>query len=298
MDTSLPRLRGIVVSARTFRWIASASALMLLVIVASGATVRLTSSGLGCPHWPGCQGATQLPEKGYHSYIEFSNRIVAAVTILATLLTWLASLAVPNARRWLRRLALVTFLGTLAQAPLGAIVVYYHLNPWLVLSHFLVSLSILACGVVVAVAAWDVRLGPLPRRVPQLGLLVGAAAAVLVGTGTLATAAGRYPGSFGGKPVQRVGSFYHAIWLHVRATAVFGILFLFLLVWLARLGSRHVYAALVVLGVLLAQMAVGEIQYRITMPWWLVLIHVTLAATLWATVTAFVTLLWRPSTIP
>ena len=58
---------------------------MLLVIVASGATVRLTSSGLGCPHWPGCQGAVQLPEKGYHSYIEFSNRIVAALTILATL---------------------------------------------------------------------------------------------------------------------------------------------------------------------------------------------------------------------
>jgi heme a synthase len=298
METSLPRLRGIVVSARTFRWIASASALMLLLIVASGATVRLTSSGLGCPHWPGCQGATQLPEKGYHSYIEFSNRIVAAVTILATLVTWLASLAVPHARRWLRRLALVTFVGTLAQAPLGAIVVYYHLNPWLVLSHFLVSLSILACGVVLAVAAWDVRLGPLPRRVPQMGLLVGAAAAVLIGTGTLATAAGRYPGSFGGKPVERVGSFYHAIWLHVRATAVFGILFLFLLVWLARLGSQHVYAALVVLGVLLVQMAVGEIQYRITMPWWLVLIHVTLAATLWASVTAFVTLLWRPSTIP
>ena len=85
METSLPRLRGIVVSAEAFRRLALANALMLLVIVASGATVRLTASGLGCPHWPGCEGATQLPEKGYHSFIEFGNRIFAFVTVLLTL---------------------------------------------------------------------------------------------------------------------------------------------------------------------------------------------------------------------
>jgi heme a synthase len=298
MESSLPRVRGIAVSARTFRWIAFTGALMLLVIVSSGATVRLTSSGLGCPHWPGCQGAVQLPGKGYHSYIEFSNRIVAAVTILATLLTWLGSLALATVPRWTRRLALATFLGTLAQAPLGAIIVYYDLNPWLVLSHFLVSLTILSFGVIVALEAWGVRLEPLPLTVRQLGLLVGASCAVLVGTGTLATAAGRYPGSFGNKPVQRVGSFYHSIWLHVRATAVFGILFALLLVWLARRRSSHLWGALIVLAVLAAQMTVGEIQYRITMPWWLVLIHVTLAATLWAAISAFVAVLWRPSRIP
>ena len=298
METSLPLLRGIAVSARRFRWLAFASALMLLVIVASGATVRLTSSGLGCPHWPGCQGAVQLPEKGYHSYIEFSNRVVAALTILATLLTWLASLALATVPRRARRLALATFLGTLGQAPLGAIVVYFNLNPWLVLTHFLVSLTILGLGVIVALEAWDVRLEPLPLRVRGLGLLVGVSSAALVGTGTLVTAAGRYPGSFGSKPVQRVGSFYDAIWLHVRATAVFGILFALLLVWLARRRSRHLWGGLLVLAVLAAQMTVGEIQYRITMPWWLVLIHVTLAATLWAATAAFVAVLWRPSRIP
>ena len=298
METSLPRVRWIAVSARTFRWFAFGSALMLLVIVSSGATVRLTSSGLGCPHWPGCQGAVQLPEKGYHSYIEFSNRIVAAVTILATLATWLGSLSVASLPLWTRRLALATFLGTLAQAPLGAIIVYYHLNPWLVLSHFLVSLTILALGVIVALEAWDVRLDPLPLRVRQLGLLVGASCAALICTGTLATAAGRFPGSFGGKPVERVGSFYNAIWLHVRATAVFGILFALLLVWLVRRRSRHLWGALAVLGVLAVQMTVGEVQYRVDMVWWLVLIHVTLAATLWAAVTAFVAVLWRPSRIP
>jgi cytochrome c oxidase assembly protein subunit 15 len=298
MDTSLPRLRAIAVPARVFRWIALTSAVMLLLIVASGATVRLTSSGLGCPEWPGCQGALQLPAKGHHHLIEFSNRIISAVTIIATLLTWLASLRVATMPLWARRTALATFLGTIAQAPLGAIIVYYDLNPWLVLSHFLLSLTILALGVIVALEAWNAHGDTFPRSLRWLGLGVGASCAALVATGTLATAAGRFPGSFGSKPIERVGNFYDAIYVHVRATAIFGILFAALLVWLAARRSRHLWTGLAVLAVLAIQMTVGELQYRVDMVWWLVLIHVSLAATLWAVTVAFVTMLWRPSRIP
>jgi heme a synthase len=295
METSLPRLRGIVVSAEAFRRLALASALLLLVIVASGATVRLTASGLGCPHWPGCEAPTQLPEKGYHSFIEFGNRLVAAVTIFATLATFLASFATPTLPRWARWVAAGTFVGTLGQAPLGAITVYYHLNPWLVLSHFLVSMAILTLGVIVALEAWRVRGEALPLRLRQLALLVGAAGAALIVSGTFATAAGRFPGSFGSVPVQRLGTFYPAMWLHVRAVAVFGVSFLVLLVWLTRVKSRFAVPAVLVLCVLGAQMAVGEIQYRVDMVWWLVLIHVTLAATLWTALVALVVSLWRPA---
>jgi heme a synthase len=294
METSLPRLRGIVVSAQAFRRLALANALMLLVIVASGATVRLTASGLGCPHWPGCEGATELPEKGYHSFIEFGNRIVAAVTIFLTLATLIAAFSTPTLARWARWVAAATFVGTLGQAPLGAITVYYHLNPWLVLSHFLVSLTILTLGVIVALEAWSVRGEALPLRLRQLALVVGVAGGALVVSGTLATAAGRFPGSFGSVPVERLGTFYPAMWLHVRAVAVFGISFLVLLIWLTREKSRFALLAVAVLGVLLVQMAVGETQYRVDMVWWLVLIHVTLAATLWAVLTALVASLWRP----
>jgi cytochrome c oxidase assembly protein subunit 15 len=295
METSLPRVRGIVVSAQAFRRLALANALMLLVIVASGATVRLTASGLGCPHWPGCDGATQLPEKGYHSFIEFGNRIVAAVTIFLTLATLIGAFWTPTIPRWARWVAVATFVGTLGQAPLGAITVYYHLNPWLVLSHFLVSLTILTLGVIVALEAWSVRGEALPLRLRQLAILVGVAGGALIVSGTLATAAGRFPGSFGSTPVQRLGKFYPAMWLHVRAVAVFGISFLVLLVWLTRQKSRFALLAVGVLVVLIAQMAVGEIQYRVDMVWWLVLIHVSLGATLWAVLTALVASLWRPS---
>jgi heme A synthase len=95
--------------------------------------------------------------------------------------------------------------------------------------------------------------------------------------------------------VERIGNFEHAVWLHVRATAVFGICFAYLLVWLVRRRSPHARAGVAVLAVLAAQMVVGEVQYRTRLPWWLVLGHVTLAASVWAATVAFVYALWRPA---
>ena len=114
---------------------------------------------------------------------------------------------------------------------------------------------------------------------------------MLVVSGTLATASGPHAGSI---LVRRLWSFQPAVYWHVRATAVFGITFALLLVWLVRTRSRHVRGALIVLGVLAFQMIIGEIQYRTKLPWWLVLIHVTNAAVVWAAMTAFVYSLWRP----
>ncbi len=290
MDASaqpLARLRGFALSAEAFRRLAVANAVMLILIVATGATVRLTGSGLGCEHWPGC-APHHFEPKSYHSYIEFGNRVFAFLTILVTLVTWLA------ARRGLRLLAFVIFFGTLLQAPLGALTVHFHLNPWLVLSHFLLSLFVLTLGVILALEAFGRTASDLPRWVCQFGILVGASACVLVVSGTLATAAGPHPGS---TVVRRLGSFQPAVYWHVRATAVFGLSFALLLVWLARNHSRHVRWALVLLGVLVLQMIVGEVQYRTHLPWWLVIGHVTLAATVWAVAVAFIYSLWRPRRI-
>jgi cytochrome c oxidase assembly protein subunit 15 len=296
METSLPRLRGIAVSARTFRRFAVADVTMLLVVVATGATVRLTASGLGCQHWPGCQPGDPLPARGFHSYIEFSNRVVAGITVLVTLATFLAALLARGLKPWARRLAFAIFFGTFLQAPLGAITVYYHLNPWLVLSHFLLSLAVLALAVVLLLEAYSVPGEGLPSAVRRLGLVVGAAAAVLVVSGTLATAGGPHPGS--SKDVKRLDTFGTAVYWHVRATAVFGVSLALLLLWLARRRSRHLRFGLFVVGVLAVQMTVGEVQYRTQLPWWLVLGHVTLAASLWAATAALVVSLWRPSRIP
>lgn len=297
METSLPRVRRLAVSAQTFRRIALANALMLILIVASGATVRLTGSGLGCEHWPGCTAGAFFPKNGFNADVEFSNRIMSGAVVFVSLATWLGSLLVPTSRRWVRWVAGGTFFGTLLQAPLGAITVHYHLNPWLVLTHFLTSIAVLTLGVLVVLEVYSIRGEVLPRRLKQLGLLAGAACVALVVTGTLATAAGPHSGSV---DVPRVGSFQPAVWLHVRATAVFGISFAGLLVWLAVRRSRHLRFALVVLGLLATQMVVGEVQYRVAfdgvrLPWWLVLVHVSLSAMVVAATAAFVATLWRPS---
>jgi cytochrome c oxidase assembly protein subunit 15 len=168
----------------------------------------------------------------------------------------------------------------------------------MVMTHFLLALLVLGGAAVVAVEALGNAAGriesPVPRWLRLVGLVLVAACGVLVVTGALSTASGPHPGD--SAEIERFWNLLDAVWLHVRATAAFGISFLLLLVWLARNRLRAgllAPAAVVLLALLLAQMAVGELQYRNQLPWWLVLIHVGLAAAVWAWTVALVTALWR-----
>jgi cytochrome c oxidase assembly protein subunit 15 len=299
---ALPRPRAFAISPAGFRRIAFAATLALLVIVGSGATVRLTGSGLGCQHWPGCQPGDPFPNKGYHSYVEFSNRVVAFFTVVTTLVLAVAAWRTTGLRRWVKFLATAVFVGTLAQAPLGAVTVYYHLNPWLVISHLLLSLAVLGLGVLVLLEASRLVRGgadPLPALARVGGVVLLAASGVLVFSGTLATAAGKYPGSSGDTRVHRLGSFQPSVAMHVRAVAAFGIVFIVLAAWAWRNRARFPWLLRGcggLLAILVTQMAIGEIQYRTYghVPWWLVLVHVTVAAALFAMTVGLVARLWRP----
>jgi heme A synthase len=91
------------------------------------------------------------------------------------------------------------------------------------------------------------------------------------------------------------------VYIHVRATAVFGVSFLVVLAALARNRRRARVPFLLALGVLaalLVQMAVGEVQWRSSLPWGVVLVHVALAAAVWVGTVALATLLWRPVAAP
>jgi heme a synthase len=268
----------------------------LLLIVATGATVRLTGSGLGCEHWPGCAPGAFIPKQGYHSDVEFSNRVVAALTVLTTLGFAIFASCQRLVETRAKLLTWVVFVGTLLQAPLGAITVHYHLNPYLVIAHLLLSLAVLGTGVVVAV---DGERAPLPVRARQAGLLLLAAVTFLVVTGTLATAAGKFPGSSGDSRVHRLGSFQPAVALHVKAVVAFGVCFLLLAGWAWRTRARYpwlVRGCVGLLAVLALQMALGETQYRLygRIPWWVVLLHVTVAAGLFGWTVGLVARLWRP----
>ena len=279
-------------SEARFRHLAWWTVGWLILIIATGATVRVTGSGLGCHHWPGCAAGEFLPAQGYHSDVEFGNRVVASLTVFATLVF---AVGATLARRRVA-LAWLVFAGTLAQAPLGAITIHYGLNPYLVITHLLLSLVVLGLGVAVA-AAGDAP--PLPDRARLAGALLLAATAFLVVTGTLATASGRFPGSSGDKHVRRIGAFDPAVALHVKAVATFGACFLLLAAWAWLHRARYpwlVRGCAGLLVILAAQMAIGETQYRLygSIPWAVVLLHVAVAASLFAWAVGLVTRVWRP----
>ena len=296
-SVSVPRRFSVELDVDQFRWVARTAVACLVGIVATGATVRLTGSGLGCPHWPTCNASHALP-KGYHSDIEFSNRVVSALTIFATLTLAVAAWRTRGLSRPGRWLATGVFAGTLAQAPLGAITVYYDLNPYLVISHLLLSLTVLGLGVLTLLSAYE-RAPRLPSIARLGGAVLLGAVAVLVVTGTLSTASGRFPGSSGTQVVERIWMFHSAVWLHVRAVAAFGIVFLVLAAWAWMRRARWPWllrGCAVLLVILLVQMGIGEYQYRNygTVPWWLVVAHVVAAAVLFAWTVGLVARIWRP----
>ena len=300
-SAALPRRLARTISPVAFRRVALAAVGVLILIVASGATVRLTGSGLGCPEWPTCTTQHALPQT-YHSYIEFSNRIVSAVTVLTTLALAVAAWLTRGLSRRGKWLATAVCVGVIAQAPFGAIVVYYDLNPYLVISHLLLTLLVLGLAVLVLLEAARLVRGAapaLPGVARAGGVALVAAVSVLVVSGTVATAAGRFPGNNGTDVVPRLGSFYPAVYWHVRAVAAFGIVFLVLAGWAwtrRRLHPWLLRSCAGLLAILAVQMTIGEIQYRTygDVPWWLVLLHVATAATLVGWTVGLVARLWRP----
>jgi len=298
METTAVRTRRWELTPTRYAQLSLASAVSLYLIVLTGAAVRLTGSGLACESWPGCQEGAFFPAVGEHSSIEFGNRVMALFPIGLSLAAWFFAYRTTGLSRWVRWVAAFTFLGTIAQAPLGLLTIRLDLHPLMVATHFLLALVVLATATVVAVEARGNAYGrlesPAPRWLRLVGLMLAAACGVLVFTGTLSTAAGPHPGD--SAEIERFWNLLDAVYIHVRATAAFGICFLLLLVWLHRNRDRAgvlAPGAGVLLALLLTQMAVGELQWRNQLPWWLVLIHVSLAGLVWAWTVALVTALWR-----
>jgi heme a synthase len=288
------------VTARTFLRIALASCAALFLVITSGAFVRLTGSGLGCENWPSC-GDKPYPEQGFHAFVEFGNRMVALVGIVLTLVTWLASRRVPGLSRWGRWAAAGAFLVAVAQIPMGGLTIALDLHPLAVMTHFLLGLSAFGLALVAMFEAWSLREGlagpPGPRWLRLLVTLGGLPVCVaLLVTGAVATASGPHPGS--SDEVERLGlGIVDTVYVHVRVAAVFGIGVLVVGWFLLKARAEYpglvkLWAGLVV--VLVAQAIVGEVQYRNALPWGLVLVHVALAASIWAFSLALAYTFWRP----
>jgi len=196
------------VSPTTFRRLAIASLVAVCLIVLTGAAVRLTGSGLGCPDWPTCYQRQITPQLSFHPLVEFSNRLVTVALTVLIAATFLAALRRRPFRTDLTWLTVGLIGGVFAQAAIGAIVVYTKLNPYVVVLHFLASMALVAVAVVLVHRSdREYTRGPGTRLVPRAVLFGGRAVLALLGlvlvAGTFTTGAGPHAGNSDGQLAAR-----------------------------------------------------------------------------------------------
>jgi heme a synthase len=310
------RTNGYTVTPEQYVRFAYAGLIALTVIVLTGAAVRLTGSGLGCPTWPKCYGNVYPPLKT-HALIEFSNRMVTVPVSIAAGLAWLAAVRRRPYRRDLVWIGALLPLGVVAQAVLGGFTVKGALDYGWVMGHFALSMLILVAAVILcwratrepevkaAERSATASAGETDRTIVRSLRGLVALGALTIFAGTAATAAGPHAGGSPGQKINRLdfdgrGTMDFVIHRHAEIAFVFSVAAV-VIWWLARRreASDSVQRPLTVLCVTLAlQGAVGLDQYYTHLPAELVWVHVGLAcgawlSLLWAACAAG-SLVWRP----
>lgn len=283
----------------SMRRLALAGVIADTVIMSTGAAVRLSASGLGCPDWPQCSTADVVASKNagqtlLNTWIEFGNRLLNFPLVIIAALIFIAAWRFrPDGRR--RRdlvwLGAAQPLGVVAQAVIGGIVVLTKLSPATVSVHFLVSAAVVAAAVALhmrcaAIADTSLVPGTTPVRrdlrvisaaLVAVTCLMLAAGTVVTGTGPLAGDAGvpRYP-----LPLEGVTQFHADIgWLLAGLSIA-----LVLVLRLSAAPRRAVRAGWIVLAALGSQGVIGYIQYFTHLPAGLVWVHVTGSVLVWIAV--------------
>ncbi|WP_370531752.1 COX15/CtaA family protein [Streptomyces venezuelae] len=277
-------------SPRTLRRAALSAVVMSVLIIVTGGAVRLTGSGLGCDTWPKCTDDSLIvtPEQGYRGVIEFGNRMLTYVLSAAVGWAIIAARSTKPWRRGLTRLGWAQFWIVMSNAVIGGITVWMGLNPWTVAGHFLAANSLLT----VAVITWhrtgegDTAPRPrVPRPVRKLSWAITITAGLLIVLGTTVTGAGKHAGDSSDVP-RMPWDWTNAA--HVHAIAAWVVCALALAMWLvlrvvdAPLDTRARARDLLV--VLLAQGAIGYVQYFTGVPELLVALHMLGSSLMWIAV--------------
>jgi cytochrome c oxidase assembly protein subunit 15 len=285
--------RRLAVTPVQYRRVTYIALVALSLIVLTGAAVRLSDSGLGCPTWPKCYGKI-YPPLTTHALIEFGNRAISGfVGIICVVVVVLAYTRRPF-RRDLVWLAWSLPLGVLAQAVLGGFTVREHLAPGFVMSHFLLSMVILIFAVALAWRATFER-GSRPRSSDRLGVwsvrALSVLGAITLFAGTASTAAGPHSGGLTGQVIKRLDfkgadTLKWVVQQHATIAALLGVAVIAVwLLWRRRGAPPTIMEPLTALGVLIAaQGLVGSVQYELQLPTEMVWVHVGLATATWLTI--------------
>jgi heme A synthase len=282
-------------TATSMRRIALAGVIADTAIMSTGAAVRLSSSGLGCPDWPRCSAADVVASKNagqtlLNTWIEFGNRLLNFPLVIITVIVFVAAWRFRpqgTRRRDLVWLAAIQPAGVFAQAVIGGIVVLTKLNPIAVSIHFLVSASIVAAAVVLHVRCTQGNDPPTTAVRGDLFVLSAALVAVtgvMLAAGTVVTGTGPLAGHADTPryklPLEGVTQLHADIGWLLAGLAVA------LVVGLRMSGApaRVVRASWVMIAALGLQGVIGYIQYFTHLPAGLVWVHVTGSVLVWIAV--------------
>ncbi|MCC5576027.1 COX15/CtaA family protein [Microtetraspora sp. AC03309] len=277
------------------RW-ALASVVVNAGITVTGAGVRVSKSGLGCPTWPRCTPDSFVPAQhdahsAFNMAIEFGNRLLAFVVLAVAVACVLAAVRLVRdtdgggrGRRDLVRLAWLQPIGVLAQALWGGLVVRTMLNPFTVSVHFLLSIAMIAAAYAMFARAGEGDEPPrrlVHRDIRTLGFVLLGAVGLLLVAGVVVTGTGPHSGddaaSRFGFDIETVARLHaDIVWIVVGLT--FALLFA---LHLTDSPARVRRAALVLFGVELAQGVIGYVQYFLAIPALLVLLHVLGSTLVW-----------------
>src|SRR6201986_1880110 len=224
------RLKGFEISPRRYAQVTLVALGALSLIVLTGAGVRLTGSGLGCPDWPRCYGGTTPPLES-HAVIEYGNRLLTGFVGFAVIAASVLAFFRRPYRWHLALFGALLPLGVIGQAILGALVVKHHLAPGLVMSHFILSMMLLDAAFALA---WCSRYEPWERRRSQDRLGIWAVRALIplgqltILAGTIATASGPHAGAHEGQLVHRfdfegTGTLEWVVQRHAVIATIYGL---------------------------------------------------------------------------
>jgi len=252
----------------------------LMIITVSGAAVRLTGSGLGCTDWPTCEVNNELDEPGFHSAIEFGNRMFSGLAIIPVVAAWIGA---RRSRRDLQLLIGLVVLGFIGQVVLGMIVTKTELDPRVVLGHFLLSIVLIFLGVlldhrarnVTASAVIGITAGSLSQLRSHAWLLTAITTIVIV-LGTLVTGSGPHTGSeTTGEPIARLGFDIREITrIHSSFVWILGAALAWGLWMVRELPTIHRQRLMTIFGLGALQGAIGYLQYFTGVPVLLVGMHI------------------------
>lgn len=281
MKLSLPRS----LAARSVRVVVWLSLIAQSGIAVTGAFVRLTASGLGCPTWPLCtdDSLVNTPEMGIHGVIEFGNRLLTILLLIIAVAVLVVLWHVRKERRDLWWMGVALLVVVPLQAVIGGISVWTQLNPYVVGLHFIVSVAATVVAMLIVLRVRDRDVVANVRTIPVLSWLVATTTAVGVVFGVLTTGSGPHAGD-ADAPRNGLDS---ELLQHVHAWSAYASVAL-VLVAILRSEGRARRSWLVLAGGFGFQIAIGIAQARTGLPVELVGIHVLAAMVLTALTTSAV----------